>query len=215
MTINLYREDGYSLWVLFTRFPELLRALGDSTPPDDPGIVVFYRPSFGRQSDSPTGMSKQFGEFDILIGTPQAVYPIESKPEECGELNHVTNVLTLRDVQTRRHGIFRTYRELWQPYRPKNWKEFESVALAEFSERHPGWTLAGRQNLLGKNLEFVLRSLENCGEKIQDTILFFHQAGKQVAFTSGQGFVCCTMPLEMVAGSNFVSIDGVPARIAG
>jgi len=207
MKIHLYREDGYSLWVLLKRFSELLRALDDDAPPDDPRIVVFYRPSFGRQSDSPTGLSKQFGEFDILIGTPRAVYPIESKPENCVELNRLTQVVTLSEKQTRRHRIFRTYRDLWQKYRPRDWNEFRCAATGEFAREHPGRTMAERHNLLGKNLEFVLRSLENCGEEIQDTVLLFHQAEKIPHATSQKGFRCITMPLEMVSGSAFLSID--------
>lgn len=214
MNINLYREDGYSLWVLLKRFPNLLLALGDTTPPDDPSIVVFYRPSFGRLSDSPTGLSKQFGEFDILIGTPQGVYPIESKPEKCGELDRRTQVMTLREEQVRRHRIFRTYRSLWQKYQPLNWTSFREVAMGEFSDAHPGWTMPTRQNLLGRNLEFVLRSLQNCGDRIQDTVLLFHKPGREVVFTSGQEFGCITMPLEMVSGSEFVSVDGNEIRAA-
>lgn len=204
MKINLYKEDGYSMWVLLKRFPELLQALGDDTPPNSSDVVVFYRPSFGRQSDSPTGLSKQFGEFDLLIGTPHAVYAIESKPEKCGELNRRTKVLTLREEQLRRHGIFATYRRLWQKYRPNNWREFRSAALDEFMAAHPGWTMAEERNELGCNLDFVLRSLEPCGERIQDTILLFHNPGRDVVFTHGCGFACVPMAVDVVPRTAFV-----------
>ena len=67
----------------------------------------------------------------------------------------------------------------------------------------------GHDGLSG-NLEFVLRSLERCGDRIQDTILLFHAAGKQFAFTNQQGFSCITMSLDMIAGGNFVLIKGIP-----
>jgi hypothetical protein len=206
MKINLYREDGYSLWVLLKRFPQLLLAVNDSTPPDDPRNVVFYRPSFGR-ADSKTAVRKQFGEFDLLIGTPNAVYAIESKPDKCGELDRRTQVMTLRDEQVRRHDIFRTYRTLWQKHRPSNWNQFRSAALAEFASAHPGWTMAESRDLLGQNLEFVLQSLQDCGDHIQDTVLHFCRTGNDPLFTSGQGFACVKMPLDMVAGCHFVSVE--------
>jgi hypothetical protein len=212
MTINLYREDGYSLWVLLNRFPQLLSALEDDTPPDDPRIVVFYRPSFGRQSDSPTGFSKQFGEFDLLIGTPKGVYPIESKPANCGELDRRTKVLTLREEQIRRHRIFRTYRTLWQTHRPSSWNDFRSAAMNEFLAAHPGWTMAERKNLLAKNLNFVLKSLEGCGELIQDTILLFHTERQCSAFTNDHRFKCVAMPLDLIPGSDFISIESTLNR---
>jgi hypothetical protein len=181
-------------------------ALGDRTAPDGPEIVVFYRPSFGRLSDSGTGLSKQFGEFDFLIGTPDGVYPIESKDGRCSELNRATMVLTLREEQLRRHRIFRTYRMLWQKHRPNDWNQFRSAALDEFKHAHPGWTMAEKRNLLAENLEFVLRSLQNCGEKIQDTLLLFRKAAEPVSFTHDHGFTCISMVLEMGPGSNFVLI---------
>jgi hypothetical protein len=208
MKINLYSEDGYSAWVLLKRFPSLLLALGDLTPPEAMNIVVFYRPSFGRASDSPTGISKQFGEFDIVIGTPHGVYLIESKPEKCGELNSRTLVMTLREEQVRRHRIFRTYRALWQKYRPSNWTNFRETAMNEFVAAHPGWTMAEKRDLLSRNLEFVLRSLQDCGEAVRDTVLLFHKPGQEVVFTNVQEFACVAMPLEMVAGSEFVCVDG-------
>jgi hypothetical protein len=214
MTINLYKEDGFTMWALLSRFPELLKALGDQTEPHSPEVVIFYRPSFGRQSDSPTGVSKQFGEFDLLIGTPQAVYAVESKPEKCGELDRRTMVLTLRDEQLRRHRIFATYRSLWQKYRPKDWKQFRAVALDEFTTAHPGWTMAEERNELGRNLEFVLRSLERCGERVQDTILLFHRAGRDVAFTHGDGFTCVPMAVDVVARTSFVQWKTAGAGIA-
>src|ERR1051325_2618302 len=193
MKIHLYKEDGYSLWVLSRRLPEVLAKLRDKTDPYDPTIRIFYRPSFGRLSDSPTGESKQFGEFDILIGTPECVYAIESKLEKCGELNRRTKVLTLEPRQVRRHDIFRTYRSLWQKYRPMDWNHFRFVALNEFRNTHRGWTMADERNELAQNAEFILRQLQDCGEKMQDTILLFHRRDETPIFTNGQGFTCISM----------------------
>jgi len=50
------------------------------------------------------------------------------------------------------------------------------------------------------------------GDRIKDTVLLFHKPGREVVFTSGQEFACVTMPLEMVAGSEFVSVDGNEIR---
>jgi hypothetical protein len=63
-----------------------------------------------------------------------------------------------------------------------------------------------RGNLLGRNLEFVLRSLENCGDSLHDVLLLFHD--EAIAFTGDEGFRCVSIPLEMVPGSTFVSIEG-------
>jgi hypothetical protein len=207
MKINLYGEDGYSLWVLMKRFPELLKTLGDGTERDDPRIVVFYRPSFGRLSDAPDGWSKQFGEFDLLIGTPECVYSIESKPDRCSEFERRTGKFLLHEEQVRRHAIFQTYRTLWQQHRLRTWDAFCHAALPGFQAMHPKWTMPKSVNELGKNLEFILRSLEPCGDRVQDTILFFHRSCTLPCLSNGQGFTCVSMHLEFDGSSNFVQID--------
>jgi len=73
-----YGEDALTLHALSTGLPGILRRLGDDSDPNS--SLVFFRSSFGRRGPGPNGPeSRQFGEFDAIIGTPSAVYLCKAK----------------------------------------------------------------------------------------------------------------------------------------
>lgn len=205
--IYLYHEDGYTLWVLVERLPQLLSALGDTTHPNSSGIHIFYRPSFGR-ADHGDGI--QFGEPDLLIGTPQRVYHIECKPKLTRKRS---KTLQLGPSQVMRHTLFQTYRRLWQKHRPATWSEFRTAALPEFEQTHEGRTMPQSGHLVCENLEFILRTLESCGSEVCDALLLFQRTEETktpTVYTNPHGFDSIVMPLEMIAGSNFVGVWMTP-----
>src|SRR2546426_593351 len=77
-SIICYGEDALTWHAVSNGLPGIFRQLGDDT---DPGrALVFYRPSFGRRGSALTGsLRSEFGEFDVIIGTPRAVYLVEAK----------------------------------------------------------------------------------------------------------------------------------------
>src|SRR5512143_1712426 len=94
-----YGEDALTYWAVTSRLGEMLQALGDKSLPAD--ATVIYRPSFGRRgSIGPTATNEQysaeFGEFDAILGTRQAVYLVESKWDSSSEIRD--DQITLRDV---------------------------------------------------------------------------------------------------------------------
>jgi hypothetical protein len=139
--------------------------LNDNSSTD--GILFVYRPSFGRAGGSGAA---QFGEFDAIIGTPKAVYLVESK----WRLPMVNRPITLAQRQIFRHRVFRWLREHWFAQHPTTWEEFLEVNAGEFAVQFPGTHLAPPPTLLAGNLEYLLRQLNDYGERIQDVLLYFH-----------------------------------------
>src|SRR4051794_203746 len=76
-----YGEDALTYSAITTRCEDLLKALGDTTNPDE--AISVYRPSFGRRAanhvDAGQTERSEFGEFDAIVATSQAIYLIESK----------------------------------------------------------------------------------------------------------------------------------------
>src|SRR5688500_220649 len=115
MPVLGYGEDALTLHALTKGLPGVFRQLGDDT---DPGkAVIFYRPSFGRRSSAGAPRS-EFGEFDAIIGTARAVYPVEAKWSASGKLDG--QELTLRPEQLRRHQAFRLFFDEWRRDRPSD-----------------------------------------------------------------------------------------------
>jgi hypothetical protein len=155
----------------------LLQRLDDGAELEQ--VTVIYRPSFGRKGrPKPSSRSQspraEFGEFDALLGTPKAVYAIESKWGGSAEAG--TTVLQLSDVQTHRHSVFRQYRKLWREFKPPTWQEFLRAAETKFLEVFGDKKnkMAPLGSKLANNLEFVLRTLDSCGDEVKDVVAYFH-----------------------------------------
>ena len=123
-----YGEDALTYWAIQTHLDCILDQLNDKSSECD--TTVFYRPSFGRSSES------QFGEFDALIATPQAIYPIEAKWYKSREVKD--GKVTIRKKQIERHKIFAWYLERYMACRPQSWKSFVKLNDPEFRKTFPG-----------------------------------------------------------------------------
>lgn len=170
-------DDSLTLWAIHSQLLALLQQLKDDSELEE--VTVIYRPSFGRKGrPKPSSRSQspraEFGEFDALLGTPNAVYAIESKWVGSSEAG--TTVIQLSDVQTHRHAVFQEYRNLWREFKPRNWQEFLRAAEKRFLEVFGDKKnkMAPLGSKLAKNLEFVLSTLNSCGDKVKDVVVYFH-----------------------------------------
>jgi hypothetical protein len=171
-----YGEDALTYWAITSKLDEILRALGDKSYPS--ATIIIYRPSFGRRGkivthDNIKQLSAEFGEFDTILGTPQAVYLVESKWDSLPKpLNYW---ITLNAAQSRRHEIMRWYVGTWQTSQPKDWTTFVEQQETTFQTLFPGYKLAPVDSRLAQNLEYVLKLLGKCGPQVQDVLLFIGQ----------------------------------------
>jgi len=158
-----YGEDALTYWAITSKLDEILRTLGDKSYPS--ATVILYRPSFGRrgstisQTTDKEQLNAEFGEFDAILGTQQAVYLIESKWDSPSRTRDYP--ITLNRVQSRRHEIMRWYLETWRASKPKDWKTFIARQETTFQTSFQGNRMAPADSRLAQNLEFVLRTLAN------------------------------------------------------
>ena len=169
MPILGYGEDALTYWAFSQHMAQVIGPLplGDNSPLGE--VLFVYRPSFGRAGGEG---GSQFGEFDAIVGTPVAVYLVESK----WRLPILDGQLTLAQRQVVRHRIFRWLREHWFAQHPDNWGQFVAANDAQFRCQFHGLHLAQPTTILASNLEFLLRQLDNCGQKIYDVLLYFRLA---------------------------------------
>ena len=175
MRILGYGEDSLTYWALSRHMRQVIGPppLNDDSP--IARILFVYRPSLGRAGGRG---SAQFGEFDAIVGTPRAVYLIESK--WTGE--RITNQkVVLAGTQLRRHEVFRWIRDRWLAQRPANWSEFYSANsnCADFEKKFDGKRLVRPGHRLASNLEYVLQELHRagCSALTKDVLLFFYLRG--------------------------------------
>jgi hypothetical protein len=158
-----YGEDFLTFWAVSKKLNEILNQLNDDTDPDE--CIIFYRPSFGRKGGTKRA---EFGEFDALVITPKTAYLVESKWDG-SSASFPDNMLELRDVQTRRHEIFRWYHESWKG---EKWKDFVSKYADEFRRKFRK-NIPREDSLLCQNLITVLSKTQ--GRKLVDVLLFLHR----------------------------------------
>jgi hypothetical protein len=168
-----YGEDPLTFWALKFNLVEILKQLGDQASPEQ--ALVIYRPSFGRQGKAkemgPGSVARaEFGEFDAIIGTPGAVYLVESKWGSSAEAKGV--LLSLRPEQAHRHKVFRWYLEVWRAKLYARWQDFVIQNSARFQKQFPGNKLAPDGSTLAKNLQFVLSELSFFGNSIRNVLMF-------------------------------------------
>lgn len=178
--IICYGEDALTYWAITLKLGDILRVLGDNSYPS--ATIIIYRPSFGRRGSIGTHaekeqLSAEFGEFDAILGTQQAVYLVESKWDSSSRPRD--HWITLKSVQSRRHEIMQWYLKTWRMSRPRDWTTFVAQQETTFQTLFPGNKLAPADSRLAQNLEFVLKTLGKCGAHVQDVLLFFGQASSQ------------------------------------
>lgn len=170
MRIIGYGEDGLTYWALTTQLRDILGQLEDDTPPEQ--CTVFFRPSFGRAGGP---KSPQFGEFDSILATQNAVYLMESKWDHGAPRN--PSDMVLEEVQIMRHRIFTWLRNRWHDLQPENWDRFREAAEADFTEEFPYRPLAAGRRLLARNLGYILDQLcrNEFGNDTHNVLLYFHR----------------------------------------
>lgn len=147
MTILGYGEDFLTLELVSNQLAEII---DDNTNPDD--ATVFYRPSFGRGSNT-AKKSSQFGEFDAIIVTPKTAYLIESKWDGTTRDPSKSKCLELSDNQVLRHRILEWYNRNW---RPEHWDTDKTELINKFEESFPNKTIAPKGSRLRENLTTLL-----------------------------------------------------------
>jgi hypothetical protein len=170
-----YGEDAFTLWALKHHVSKILEAFQDNTAISD--CLFFYRPSFGRHGKA---NSSVFGEFDAILVSRENIYLIESKWDNLTEFNN--EEFMLREEQTLRHGIFSWYLTHWSKKYSSDWQSFinEHHDRFEFNNK----TIAPKDSLLARNLEFILNKLQECctscpsENNIKNVLLFFYNAKK-------------------------------------
>jgi len=163
-----YGEDPLTYWAIRNRLDVVLTQLHDTSDPND--VTVFYRPSFGRGGSGPP--RAQFGEFDAIVATSNAIYPIEAKWPASSEAQEST--ITVSAVQINRHKIFAWYLVRYAECGGPSWDRFVRMCDLDFRAAFPGKKLAPTGSKLAGNTEFVLRQLIPFGITTTDVLLYLH-----------------------------------------
>lgn len=166
MFILGYGEDALTFKALTEGIEYILSQLKDDSEPHK--TICFFRPSFGRGGRSKDNdFSSNFGEFDAIIGTHQAVYLVETK---WSSSRMTETTIPLADPQIRRHKAFRAYLNEWRRNTPKDWADFSSRIIPELHVLR--LVVPTSDKALARNLEYVLHKLAKCGPKTVDVLLF-------------------------------------------
>lgn len=203
-----YGEDPLTYWALTEGLSEFLCQLDDTTHPND--ATVIYRPSFGRggaAKQAATGGSRraEFGEFDGIVSTPEAIYLVESKWSRSSERQE--GIVRLRDVQVRRHRLFRWLLDAWRRDPPPSWEGFSQAAASAFVAAFPGMALAPVGSVLAENLEFVLNLLSKGGREISDVLLYLGVRGNpSPSEVEPDTFRLVTIPYDPLPGTAYFQI---------
>jgi hypothetical protein len=168
-----YGEDALTLWILTSDLSYILKHFADKSDPNS--CHVFYRLSFGRAGGN---QSSQFGEFDFIILSKEALYLGESKWD--GSSEKVENgLMILRDEQLIRHNMFSFYIEQWMRNDFKDWNEFIKSAEPNKKLKRITKPLAPTGSLLADNLETVLNEIKNFYDSnpvIKNVLLYFYKS---------------------------------------
>jgi hypothetical protein len=206
-----YGEDALTYWAITSKLDEILRALGDKSYPS--ATVIIYRPSFGRRGRTGSHpdqeqLSAEFGEFDAILGTPQAVYLVESKWDSAPKTG--TYWISLNAAQSLRHEIMRWYLQTWQTSQPKDWLTFVEQEETTFRSSFPGNKLAPVDSRLAQNLEYVLNTLGKCGPQVQDVLLFIGQMTSQKPVgVKPDGFKLVNLAYQPLIPSGYFKIQSL------
>jgi len=196
-----YGEDALTLWALKNKLSVILNAFNDPSDPED--CVVFYRPSFGRSGGN---LSAQFGEFDAIVASKQAIYLVESKWDNNSRFDK--KEVVLRSEQVLRHQLLKWYINNWDlTYSAENWDKIrEKQGSISYKVIPP------KTSLLAKNLQFILTNLIgnlSSGDKVivENVLLFFynHACSKPPAQVNGDFKI---VPIEYGEENknNFISL---------
>ena len=201
-----YGEDGLTFQALHAQRKGLLAKLGDKTTPEK--CTVYFRPSFGRGGKS----LALFGEFDAIVVTDHFLYLVESKWTEA---NEIPRKLTLKDVQGRRHQIFRWLFQKW--YEASridptiNWQKFFGKYQSEFARQPYDRYLANPRTLLARNLEWILKKTTEMPRDVKNVLLYFHPSTALLPTESFQipNFLVVLLPFDRCGESAYFELNWV------
>lgn len=200
MNIIGYGEDALTYWVLTQRLDEFLNKLGDRSKPQE--CLLFYRPSFGRRGGENRA---EFGEFDSIVATPQAIYLIESKWDSSSETRGDT--ITLHKTQEIRHDIFRWYFHHIIKSSTLNWETFIATQQSMFKKSFNNKLLAPPKSVLSENIMFVIDKLSKYGDHLINVLLYIHKRDSHFPkYISNKKFRLITMEYDIINNSYFFKI---------
>lgn len=193
-----YGEDVLTLRALNEDVGEILKQLGDNSAEKD--VVTIYRPSFGRRASYDAAKPRaEFGEFDAIIGTPSAIYLVETKWSQSTEVR--SGVVVLRDEQLRRHQVMHWYLAAFadrgavpSSERPEDDPPFEGVKCP------PG------NSVVARNLQWICERLQPGREKKVENVLLWIGTDGNVNVPSCSGFRVVELRHEAEDGSNFIHV---------
>ena len=201
-----YGEDALTLWGLTHRLGDIINPFADKTPIDS--CSVFFRPSFGRHGGP---KSSEFGEFDFILITNQAVYLGESKWHRSSE-DLVDGKLHLRPEQLERHEIMAWYIREWSEGAFKDWSDFFTKKGGKISKRNIVKPLPPPGSLLSENLSKLLTEVQNRfgGQplRIYNVLIYFHTGDEaQVLPKESNGdFTIVNMDYSIDRLGNFIEL---------
>lgn len=203
MKIIGYGEDALTLWALKQRISRILEKFQDKTPISE--CLIFYRPSFGRHSKA---NSSVFGEFDAIISSKENIYLIESKWDNLTEFHN--DEFILREEQTLRHRVFLWYLTHWNKKFLGNWQAFINECQNDFQIENK--TIAPKDSLLSRNLEFILNKIQERCESISESniknvlLFFFNAESSKPPTKTNDSFRLIPIKYHEETNSNFVAL---------
>jgi len=206
MQLYGYGEDALTFRAVTTGLRNLLAQLDDPSNADD--VTVLFRPSFGRRGGARRGKrGSSFGEFDAIVGTPKAVYLIESKWSRSGEAWRPS--LMLRPEQTRRHDVLRWYLDRWRLECASDWPAFATPSvIADFEDAFPELTLPRNDSVLADSLGYLLPMLAANGKSTRDVLLYCDVDKRQCPPLSDLlRFTLVNMPISNAHVSGYFAME--------
>ena len=200
-----YGEDAFTLWVFKRRISQILDRLNDQSDPSN--CLIFFRPSFGRRGG--------FGEFDSILASSENIYLIESKWDNFSE--NKDDEIILDKEQVLRHKIFSWYYMNWDARQNPDWGEFSSALQDDFIRNFPDRKIAPVGSLLAKNLEFVLKKLQeyckkfSCKYRPRNVLFYFYDRNRSKEIrrvTAGDvNFEVVNIDYGQYILGNFITLD--------
>jgi hypothetical protein len=203
MKILGYGEDALTLWALRQHVSKILKEFRDKTAISD--CLIFYRPSFGRRSKADSSV---FGEFDAVIASKENIYLVESKWDNLTGFNDTEFIL--KDEQTLRHKVFSWYLTHWNRKYFGNWQAFVNERQKDFKIENK--TIAPKDSLLSRNLEFILNKIQKHHESISESniknilLFFFNFENSKPPIKINDNFKLIPIDYSREIKGNFVTL---------
>ena len=167
-----YGEDGLTLWAISHKLGDILSSIGDKSP--ESSCRLYYRPSFGRRGGD---RSAQFGEFDFILLSREAIILGESKWD--ASRSKMQRILPLMKEQAERHVTLRCYLESWFETSDRVWTDVVSRTRTRLEAEGIHKPPAPKGSRLETNLKDFLAGLDNhFSDKpiVRNLLLYFYDS---------------------------------------